>query len=187
MIADSAAKSHLAAELAGDLRQVHRFRLNGIQDVHAGVDQVADDRGDIAATVEDDVHVAAVRFVAYTAVAGGERIAPHRRRDHHRSLRAPIVGHEHAVHAAEPPPRANNLNVVIGQHVEQTMNLVRIAVEVGNPRATRAVGTAVGHNPIAVLIPCHRVIRKVGGVGNYRYGAPRKLALLGWEASRTQS
>ncbi|HUH96867.1 MAG TPA: methylated-DNA--[protein]-cysteine S-methyltransferase [Anaerolineales bacterium] len=62
-----------------------------------------------------------------------------------------------------------------------------IASEVGNPRATRAVGTAVGHNPIAVLIPCHRVIRKVGGFGNYRYGVPLKMALLGWEASRTQS
>ncbi|RPJ22374.1 MAG: MGMT family protein, partial [Chloroflexi bacterium] len=44
--------------------------------------------------------------------------------------------------------------------------------------ATRAVGTAVGHNPIAVLIPCHRVIRKVGDFGNYRYGALRKKALL---------
>ena len=62
-----------------------------------------------------------------------------------------------------------------------------IASEVGNPKATRAVGTAVGHNPIAVLIPCHRVIRKVGGFGNYRYGVPLKMALLGWEASRTQS
>jgi AraC family transcriptional regulator of adaptative response/methylated-DNA-[protein]-cysteine methyltransferase len=62
-----------------------------------------------------------------------------------------------------------------------------IAMEVGNPHATRAVGTAVGHNPIAVLIPCHRVIRKVGGFGNYRYGATRKMALLGWEASQAQS
>ena len=62
-----------------------------------------------------------------------------------------------------------------------------IASEVGNPKATRAVGTAVGHNPIAVLIPCHRVIRKIGGFGNYRYGVPLKMALLGWEATRTQS
>jgi AraC family transcriptional regulator of adaptative response/methylated-DNA-[protein]-cysteine methyltransferase len=56
-----------------------------------------------------------------------------------------------------------------------------IASEVGNPKATRAVGTAVGHNPIAVLIPCHRVIRKLGGFGNYRYGASRKMALLARE------
>jgi AraC family transcriptional regulator of adaptative response/methylated-DNA-[protein]-cysteine methyltransferase len=56
-----------------------------------------------------------------------------------------------------------------------------IAASIGKPRATRAVGTAVGHNPIAVLIPCHRVIRKVGEFGNYRYGALRKKALLARE------
>ena len=47
--------------------------------------------------------------------------------------------------------------------------------------AARAVGSAVGHNPIAVLIPCHRVIRKVGEFGNYRYGELRKKALLAKE------
>jgi len=62
-----------------------------------------------------------------------------------------------------------------------------IALEVGKPKATRAVGTAVGNNPIAVLIPCHRVIRKVGGFGNYRYGVPLKMALLGWEQIQVQS
>jgi AraC family transcriptional regulator of adaptative response/methylated-DNA-[protein]-cysteine methyltransferase len=56
-----------------------------------------------------------------------------------------------------------------------------IASSIGRPGATRAVGTAVGHNPIAVLIPCHRVIRKVGEFGNYRYGALRKKALLARE------
>ncbi len=56
-----------------------------------------------------------------------------------------------------------------------------IASSIGKPGATRAVGTAVGHNPIAVLIPCHRVIRKVGEFGNYRYGALRKKALLARE------
>jgi AraC family transcriptional regulator of adaptative response/methylated-DNA-[protein]-cysteine methyltransferase len=56
-----------------------------------------------------------------------------------------------------------------------------LAERIGQPAATRAVGTAVGHNPIAVLIPCHRVIRKVGEFGNYRYGALRKKALLARE------
>ncbi len=56
-----------------------------------------------------------------------------------------------------------------------------IAASVGKPSASRAVGTAVGHNPIAFLIPCHRVIQKIGGFGNYRYGQARKLAMLGWE------
>jgi AraC family transcriptional regulator of adaptative response/methylated-DNA-[protein]-cysteine methyltransferase len=53
----------------------------------------------------------------------------------------------------------------------------------GNPKAVRAVGTAVGRNPIAYLIPCHRVIRQVGGFGDYRWGAVRKKAMLGWEAA----
>ncbi len=59
-----------------------------------------------------------------------------------------------------------------------------LAVQAGRPRASRAVGTALGRNPIAVLIPCHRVIRKLGEFGNYRYGAVRKKALLGWEAAQ---
>jgi AraC family transcriptional regulator of adaptative response/methylated-DNA-[protein]-cysteine methyltransferase len=62
-----------------------------------------------------------------------------------------------------------------------------IASRIGNPQATRAVGTAVGHNPIAVLIPCHRVIRKVGEFGNYRYGALKKKALLAREFASVQS
>lgn len=56
-----------------------------------------------------------------------------------------------------------------------------IASQIGKPSAMRAVGTAVGHNPIAVLIPCHRVIRKAGEFGKYRYGALRKKALLAYE------
>ncbi|HXQ32535.1 MAG TPA: methylated-DNA--[protein]-cysteine S-methyltransferase, partial [Anaerolineales bacterium] len=58
-----------------------------------------------------------------------------------------------------------------------------IASRIGKPAAVRAVGTAVGHNPVAVLIPCHRVIRKVGEFGNYRYGELRKKALLAREFS----
>ncbi len=59
-----------------------------------------------------------------------------------------------------------------------------IARQINQPSASRAVGNAVGRNPIAVLIPCHRVIRKMGDFGEYRYGIARKQALLGWEASR---
>ena len=62
-----------------------------------------------------------------------------------------------------------------------------VAERIGKPGATRAVGTAVGHNPIAVLIPCHRVIRKVGEFGNYRYGAVRKKALLVRESAAIAS
>jgi AraC family transcriptional regulator of adaptative response/methylated-DNA-[protein]-cysteine methyltransferase len=62
-----------------------------------------------------------------------------------------------------------------------------LAQRIGQPSASRAVGSAVGHNPIAVLIPCHRVIRKVGDFGNYRYGASRKKALLAREFVNTQT
>jgi AraC family transcriptional regulator of adaptative response/methylated-DNA-[protein]-cysteine methyltransferase len=58
-----------------------------------------------------------------------------------------------------------------------------LAEQAGSPHASRAVGTALGRNPIAVLIPCHRIIRKLGEFGKYRYGSTRKKALLGWEAA----
>lgn len=59
-----------------------------------------------------------------------------------------------------------------------------VAMQVGMPKATRAVGTAVGHNPISFIIPCHRVIRKTAEFGNYGGGTARKKAILGWEAAR---
>lgn len=52
-----------------------------------------------------------------------------------------------------------------------------------NPGAGRAVGTAVGDNPVAYLIPCHRVIRATGAIGEYHWGSGRKGAMLGWEAA----
>jgi len=59
-----------------------------------------------------------------------------------------------------------------------------LAAAIGQPAAARAVGTAVSHNPVAYLIPCHRVLRKVGEFGKYRYGSARKKALLGWESAQ---
>ena len=61
-----------------------------------------------------------------------------------------------------------------------------IAQHLGMPNAARAVGNAVGANPIPFLIPCHRVIRKMGEFGNYGEGPARKKALLGWEAVRAE-
>jgi AraC family transcriptional regulator of adaptative response/methylated-DNA-[protein]-cysteine methyltransferase len=61
-----------------------------------------------------------------------------------------------------------------------------IAGNIGSPRAVRAVGSAVARNPIPVLIPCHRVIRKLGDFGNYRYGSIRKRALIGWEIAQAE-
>lgn len=63
----------------------------------------------------------------------------------------------------------------------------QIANSIGNPKAVRAVGTAVGDNPIAFLIPCHRVIRKEGILGEYRWGSLRKKALIGWEAAKSDN
>jgi AraC family transcriptional regulator of adaptative response/methylated-DNA-[protein]-cysteine methyltransferase len=60
-----------------------------------------------------------------------------------------------------------------------------VAGRIGRPKAGRAVGTAVGDNPIAFLIPCHRVIRSTGAFGGYRWGSERKTAMIGWEAART--
>lgn len=60
-----------------------------------------------------------------------------------------------------------------------------IAHLIGRPTAARAVGTAIGNNPIGYLIPCHRVIRESGELGGYRWGLERKTAILGWEASHT--
>ena len=62
----------------------------------------------------------------------------------------------------------------------------QIADAIGQPTASRAVGTAIGSNPIGYLIPCHRVIKKTGIFGGYRWGADRKQAMLGWEAARVE-
>ena len=59
-----------------------------------------------------------------------------------------------------------------------------VAIHIGMPGASQAVGNAISRNPIPVLIPCHRVIRKSGEFGDYRWGASRKKALLGWEMAK---
>ena len=65
-----------------------------------------------------------------------------------------------------------------------TVTYEDIARHIGLPKAARAVGTAIGKNPIPFLIPCHRVIRKMGEFGNYGEGPDRKKALIGWEAAK---
>ncbi len=59
-----------------------------------------------------------------------------------------------------------------------------IATRIGNPKAVRAVGTAVGRNPISWLIPCHRALRKSGALGGYHWGLPVKRAMLAYESAR---
>jgi AraC family transcriptional regulator of adaptative response/methylated-DNA-[protein]-cysteine methyltransferase len=60
-----------------------------------------------------------------------------------------------------------------------------IAGSINSPKASRAVGSAVADNPVAFLIPCHRVIKSTGETGQYHWGSPRKNAIIGWEASKT--
>lgn len=62
-----------------------------------------------------------------------------------------------------------------------------IAEQIKNSNASRAVGTAIGSNPVAFLIPCHRVIQSTGTIGGYMWGPIRKTAIIGWEAARTNS
>lgn len=59
-----------------------------------------------------------------------------------------------------------------------------IAKCIRKPKASRAVGTAIGDNPVGFLIPCHRVIQKSGNIGGYMWGDTRKSAIIGWEASK---
>ena len=62
-----------------------------------------------------------------------------------------------------------------------------IARAIGHPRAVRAVGTAVGRNPVSFLIPCHRALRKSGALGGYHWGLPVKRAMLAWESARAEA
>lgn len=59
-----------------------------------------------------------------------------------------------------------------------------IANKIGSPNASRAVGSAIGNNPIAFLIPCHRIIQSSGNIGGYMWGNTRKTAIIGWEAAK---
>lgn len=62
-----------------------------------------------------------------------------------------------------------------------------LAREIGSPKASRAVGTAIGSNPVAFLIPCHRVIQSTGKIGGYMWGSDRKQMMIGWESSKVYS
>lgn len=74
---------------------------------------------------------------------------------------------------------------LIGTEPSQCVSYGRLAAMTGSPRAQRAVGSALAANNIAYLIPCHRVIRESGEVGNYRWGPERKAAMLAWEAAQS--
>jgi len=62
-----------------------------------------------------------------------------------------------------------------------------VAGKIGQPKASRAVGTAIGSNPVAFLIPCHRVIQSSGNIGGYMWGSTRKTAIIGWESAKGEN
>jgi AraC family transcriptional regulator of adaptative response/methylated-DNA-[protein]-cysteine methyltransferase len=62
-----------------------------------------------------------------------------------------------------------------------------IAAKLGKPTAARAVGAAVGKNPVSFVVPCHRVMGKSGDLTGYHWGITRKRAMLGWEAGRVEA
>ena len=68
----------------------------------------------------------------------------------------------------------------------QVTTYSEIATSIGAPKAVRAVGTAVGRNPVSWIIPCHRALRKSGALGGYHWGLPVKRALLAYEAARAE-
>lgn len=59
-----------------------------------------------------------------------------------------------------------------------------IARKIGKPKASRAVGTAIGSNPVAYIVPCHRVVQKSGKIGGYMWGVPRKRNIISWESGK---
>ena len=69
----------------------------------------------------------------------------------------------------------------------QVASYAQVANAIGRPRAARAVGSAAGANPVAFLIPCHRVIQQSGQLGGYRWGETRKHAIHAWESARVEN
>ena len=72
------------------------------------------------------------------------------------------------------------LNIPMGQ-LSSYQNIANL---ISSPKASRAVGNAVGQNPVAYLIPCHRIIQSTGALGDYHWGHIRKTSMIGWEAAK---
>ncbi len=117
----------------------------------------------------DDTHAAALLAQVFAEVP-----THHGRRQ---PLRRVLRGTHFQITVWETPLRTGTGDLV---------TYADLAQAIGQPRAARAVGSAVAANLIGYLIPCHRVIRGSGDTGQYRWGAARKQAMLGWEAARAE-
>ncbi len=94
---------------------------------------------------------------------------------------------ETRLHMIGAPFQIKVWEALMGIPSGQVTTYSEIANAIGHPKAMRAVGSAVGRNPVSWLIPCHRAIRKSGGLGGYHWGLPIKRALLAWESARADA
>jgi AraC family transcriptional regulator of adaptative response/methylated-DNA-[protein]-cysteine methyltransferase len=74
---------------------------------------------------------------------------------------------------------------LLGIPMGKAMTYGALAQSIEKPNAARAVGAAVGRNPVSFVVPCHRVVGKSGALTGYHWGLTRKRAMLGWEAGKT--
>jgi AraC family transcriptional regulator of adaptative response/methylated-DNA-[protein]-cysteine methyltransferase len=95
-----------------------------------------------------------------------------------RPLRVVLIGTDFEVRVWE-----TLLNIPLGR----ASTYSDVAKKLGRPKAARAVGAAVGRNPLAFVVPCHRVIGKAGDITGYHWGLTRKRAMLGWEAGQASA
>lgn len=108
--------------------------------------------------------------------AYAKRVFEPSRWSHEQPVRLVLIGTDFEVRVWE-----TLLKIPMGRAVSYS----DIARHIGKPSAMRAVGSAVGRNPISFVVPCHRVIRTDGSLGGYHWGLTRKRALIGWETGRT--
>lgn len=98
--------------------------------------------------------------------------------------RAALAGRGGALHLMGSPLNIKVWEALLHIPAGHVTTYTQIAAAAGAPRAVRAAASAVGRNPISLLIPCHRVLRSTGALGGYHWGLPLKRALLGWESAR---
>ncbi len=97
---------------------------------------------------------------------------------------AALAGRGAALHLMGSPLNIKVWEALLRIPAGHVTSYAQVALAAGAPRAVRAAATAVGRNPISLLIPCHRVLRATGALGGYHWGLPLKRAMLGYEAAR---
>lgn len=116
------------------------------------------------------------RWPAATYVEDAASLAP--------SVGAAMGGQGAKLHLIGAPFQIKVWEALLHVPSGQVTTYSELAGAVGHPKAVRAVGTAVGRNPVGFLVPCHRALRKSGGLGGYHWGLPVKRAMLAWESAR---